>query len=175
MAIVRYIYGMDHRTAALDQYDQTLLSLLQTDSQVSYAELGKKIGLSVSAVNERIKKLQGRGIISKYVAVLDAAKLDLGLCAFIHVWIDRPASEDSFIDKIKSIPEIQECHHVTGEFNYLLKVRVSGTAALEALLKEKLKSLKGVVKVQTFVVLSTQKETTALPLQRLSPKGETRS
>ncbi len=148
----------------MDESDLRLLSLIQYNSKLSYAELGKRVGLSVSAVNERLKKLQAQGIIRSYVAVLDAEAVGLDLCAFIQVLIDRPENEPTFLKRIAKVREVQECHHLTGEFSYLLKVRVRNTSHLETLLKEQLKSLKGLVRTHTFIVLSTPKETTALAL-----------
>jgi Lrp/AsnC family transcriptional regulator, leucine-responsive regulatory protein len=149
----------------LDDQDRKLLKLIQQDGKMSYAELGDRVGLSLSAVNERLKKLSARGVIKKYAALIDPEALGLHVCAFVQVSVDLPKNENGFLARIARIPEVLECHHVTGEFSYLLKVRLRGTAELEQLLKQKLKSVKGVVRTHTVIVLSTVKEETALPVE----------
>jgi Lrp/AsnC family leucine-responsive transcriptional regulator len=144
--------------------DRKLLANLQTDCKLSYAELGQRVGLSVSAVNERLKKMGKEKIIKRYVALVDPAALGLDLTAFIQVVIDRPEHERPFRARIAALPEVQECHHVTGQYSYMLKVRVRNTAHLETLIMEKIKTLKGLVSTQTSIVLSTPKETTVLPV-----------
>lgn len=149
----------------MDEHDRQLLKLVQTNSKLSYAELGEGVGLSISAVNERLKKLQAQGMIRDYVARLNPAGLGLDLLAFVAVVLAEPRHEPGFLERIAAVPEIQECHHVTGDFSYLLKVRVKNTSALEKLLKEQLKTIPGLVRTYTSIVLSTAKETTALPIE----------
>jgi Lrp/AsnC family transcriptional regulator, leucine-responsive regulatory protein len=149
----------------MDEFDRKLLSLIQEDCKLPYAELGSRIGLSLSAVNERLKKMQAQGIIRGCVAVLNPNSIGLDICAFIQVSIDRPENEPPFLKRIAKLPEVQECHHITGDFSYLLKVRVRNTSQLETLLKEKIKTLKGLVRTHSLIVLSTTKETTALKIE----------
>ncbi|MBI4752742.1 MAG: Lrp/AsnC family transcriptional regulator [Acidobacteria bacterium] len=149
----------------MDEMDLKLLKLVQTNGKLSYAELGEGVGLSISAVNERLKKLQTQGLIRDYVARLNPAGLGLDLLAFIAVVLAEPMHEPGFLDRMAAVPEILECHHVTGDFSYLLKVRVKNTSALEKLLKEQLKTIPGLVRTYTTIVLSTAKETTALPIE----------
>ncbi len=148
----------------LDETDKQLLTLLQEDAHLGFAELGKRVGMSVSAVNERVKKLETQGYIEHYAARINAQAVGLDLCAFIHVLVDKPEHEDRFIERMKTMPEVQECHHITGEFSYLVKVRVSNTAALEQLIKYGFKALGGIIRTQTFIVLSSPKETNTLPI-----------
>ena len=156
----------------LNEIDYKLLSLIQRDCKLSYAELGEEVGLSVSAVNERLKKLAAGGYIREYEARLDAEALGFGLCAFIQVQISGPQSEGPFLKRMARLAPVQECHHITGEYSYLLKIRVRNTADLERLLKEELKTIPGLVRTQTTIVLSTPKETAALPLDEKQLKGE---
>ena len=146
----------------MDHIDLKLLGHLQRNAKLSYAELGRRVGLVVSTVNERLKKLQARGIIRAYVAVVSPKALGLDICAFVQVLMAEPDLESAFVEQMHELPEVQECHCITGEFSYLLKVRVRDTAHLEAFLREKIKSLAGVARTQTMIALSTSKETLAL-------------
>ena len=146
----------------MDQTDLNLLTHLQRNAKLSYAELGRRVGLVVSTVNERLKKLQARGVIRAYAAVVNPKALGLDICAFVQVLMTEPDMESVFVSQMQDLPEVQECHCITGEFSYLLKVRVRDTAHLEAFLREKIKSLAGVARTQTMIALSTSKETLAL-------------
>lgn len=148
----------------MDAIDRQIVALLQRDSRLSYAEIGGRVGLSVSAVNERLKKLAARGVVRAFVAIVDAQAVGFALCAFVQVLVDRPEHEAAFVTHLTRTPEVQECHHVTGDYSYLLKIRARDTAHLEALLGDRIKSLPGVVRTQTIVVLSTPKESTELPV-----------
>ena len=146
----------------MDHIDLKLLGHLQRNAKLSYAELGRRVGLVVSTVNERLKKLQARGVIRAYVAVVNPKALGLDICAFVQVLMAEPDLESAFVERMHDLSEVQECHCITGEFSYLLKVRVRDTAHLEAFLREKIKSLAGVARTQTMIALSTSKETLAL-------------
>ena len=146
----------------MDHIDLKLLTHLQRNAKLSYAELGRRVGLGVSTVNERLKKLQARGIIREYVAVVNPKALGLDICAFVQVLMAEPDLESAFVEQMHQLPEVQECHCITGGFSYLLKVRVRDTTHLEAFLREKIKSLAGVARTQTVIALSTSKETLAL-------------
>lgn len=123
------------------------------------------VGLAVSSVNERIRKLVQRGIIHGWSARLDPATLGLDLLAFVYVLIDKPENSSAFLELVSQIPEVQECHHVASDWNFLLKVRVRNTAAFESLLTNRLKVVPGVVRTQTVISLTTHKETAALALR----------
>lgn len=147
----------------MDDIDKKLIALIQADGRASYGELGGAVGLSVSAVNERLKKLTGNGVITGWGARIAPQALGLDILAFIHVLIDRPESEDEFRQAVLHFAEVQECHHVTGEWSYLLKVRVADTAALERFLSERLKTLRGLVRTHSAIALSSIKDTAYLP------------
>lgn len=148
----------------MDKTDRHLLSIVQENSRVSLAEMSKQVGLSVSAVNERLTKLQTQGVIRSYAALLDPQALGLEVCAFIQILLDQPGNTQAFIKQILKVPQILDCHHISGEFSYLLKIRVRSIAQLETLLNKKIKSLPGVVRTQTIIALSTAKETTVYDL-----------
>ena len=156
----------------MDQTDRDLLTHLQRNAKLTYAELGRRVGLVVSTVNERLKKLQARGIIRAYVAVVNPKALGLDTCAFVQVLMTEPGLESAFVAQMHELPEVQECHCITGEFSYLLKVRVPDTTHLEAFLREKIKSVAGVARTQTMIALSTSKETLALGLSAGSAAQE---
>lgn len=147
----------------MDEIDRKLIALAQADGRASYAELGAAVGLSVSAVNERLKKLLAGGTITGWGARVSPQALGLDVLAFISVLLDRPEHDAPFRAAMAALPAVQECHHLTGEWSYLLKLRVAGTAALERFLSEELKALPGVLRTHTVIALSTVKETACLP------------
>lgn len=146
----------------MDRFDRWLLDLIQDDGRQSYAELGHVIGLSVSAVNERLKKLQAAGVVTGIRAQVAPKAVGFDVCAFVHVLIDRPEHDDYFLRHITTRPEVQECHHVTGDYSYLLKIRVRDTGELEDVIRRQIKSLPGVSRTRTQIALSTTKETLAI-------------
>jgi Lrp/AsnC family leucine-responsive transcriptional regulator len=149
----------------LDDTDRTILEALQSNGHLSHAELGRMVGLAVSSVNERIRKLVQRGVIAGWNARLSPSALGLDLLAFVYVLIDRPENSPAFLELVSQVPEVQECHHIAADWNFLLKVRVRNTAAFEALLTNRLKAVPGVVRTQTIITLTSHKDTPALPLK----------
>src|SRR5437773_6152294 len=143
---------------ALDAKDRKILDLVQRDGKLPQAEIGKRVGLSTAAVNERLKKLEKSGVIRRYAAVVDPAAVGATITAFVEVFIEHPRHEPAFIDKMLKLDEIQECHYVTGEFSLLLKVRVRDVQALQEILLRRLNGLEGVRQTRTVMVLSTLKE-----------------
>ncbi|PSJ58001.1 Lrp/AsnC family transcriptional regulator [Mesorhizobium ephedrae] len=148
----------------IDDIDRTILALLQENGRTPYAELGKAVGLAVSSVNERVKKLNERGVIEGVHAAVSASALRLDLLAFVFVGWNDPATEEQFLARVASEPAILECHHVTGTWNYLLKVRTHTTRDLEAFLGGIVKAVPGVLRTETLIALSSPKETGHLPL-----------
>jgi Lrp/AsnC family leucine-responsive transcriptional regulator len=149
----------------LDDIDRTILEALQDNGHLSHAELSRMVGLAVSSVNERIRKLVQRGVIAGWNARLSPSALGLDLLAFVYVLIDRPENSPAFLELVAQLPEVQECHHIAADWNFLLKVRVRNTAAFEALLTTRLKSVPGVVRTQTVITLTSHKDTPSLPLR----------
>jgi len=152
----------------IDDIDRKILSMLQANGRTPYAELGKAVDLAVSSVNERVKKLYDRGIIQGVHASLSAEALRLDLLALVFVGWTDPATEPPFLAKVRDEPAILECHHVTGSWNYCLKVRTHTTRDLEAFLGAVVKAVPGVQRTETLIVLSSAKETAHLPLERPS-------
>jgi Lrp/AsnC family leucine-responsive transcriptional regulator len=147
----------------LDAIDRKLLEALQDDDRASLAELGKAVGAPASTVNDRIKRLQREGLISGFHARISPEALGLDLLAFMLVSWTNPKVEPGFLKLVKSSSAVLECHHVTGQANYLLKIRVSSTRDLEAFLSE-VKTVEGVDRSETMIVLSSPKETWKLNL-----------
>ncbi len=142
-------------TAAVD-VDRTLLAALARDGRASYTELAERVGLSVSAVHQRVRRLEQRGLITGYHAKLDAKSLGLGLTAFVAITPTNAASPDEAPSLLAHLPEIEACHSVAGVESYLLKVRTSSPDALEVLLRTIRQTAN--VTTRTTVVLSTSYE-----------------
>ncbi len=148
----------------MDTLDIKALEALQSSGRESWAGLGEMLGMTGPAAAERVRRLEERGIIRRYTAVVDPQAVGVGLAAFVAVSLDRPRDRAALLTRVKALPEVQECHHVAGEDDFLLKIRCRDTADLERLLTDELKSIGGVVRTRTTVVLRTLKETTAVPV-----------
>lgn len=146
----------------LDETDLKLLALLQDDGLQSMAELSKAIGVAPSTLNDRVKRLGRLGAITGTHARVDPQALGLNLLAFVFVGWSEGSVEADFLKRVASAEQVLECHHVTGGWNYLLKVRVKDTRALEAFLGAVLKQVKGLQRTETLIVLSSPKETSRL-------------
>jgi Lrp/AsnC family leucine-responsive transcriptional regulator len=146
------------KAAFLDLIDRRLLMLLQKDSRTSYSELGSKVELSTSAVNERVRKLFSENVITGCHARVDPKAVGLEIGAFISVVIDTPNHNAAFLERIRKLPEVLECHHVTGEFSFVLKSLVRDTEHLELLLTDAIKSIPGVTRTHTMIILSSPKD-----------------
>jgi len=142
----------------LDAKDRAILGLVQRDGKLAQAEIARQVGLSTAAVNERLRKLEHAGVIRRYAALVDPQALGASLVAFVEVFIEHPRHEAAFFERMLQLDEIQECHHITGEFSLMLKVRVRDMEALQHLLLRRLNGLEGVRQTRTVMVLSTAKE-----------------
>jgi DNA-binding Lrp family transcriptional regulator len=150
----------------LDSKDRALLQELQRDARLSNNELARLINLSPSPCWRRVKRLEDEGIITGYVALLDARVVGLPVLAYAHVSLENHHADtvEGFDALIRDIPEVLECSSMAGEYDYLLKVRTSSLEAYEDFLRQKLLRHAAVRAVNTSFVLSQQKFTTALPL-----------
>lgn len=144
----------------MDATDARLLARLQRDGRATQLELAKAVGLSQPAVAERIRKLEEKGILTGYAARVDAAKLGYDVTAFVGVAIEHPRFFAAFGRKVKTLPEVLECHRVAGEDSYVLKVRTRSTRTLDHLLVDVLRTIPGVTRTQTTIVLASIKEGT---------------
>lgn len=157
----------------LDPIDMQILMLLQEHCKMQLAKIGDRVGLSAPAVIERIKKLEDSGVITGYTATLDARKLGRDITAFIGVSIAHPKAIREFEQQIDSRPEVMECHHVTGGYTLLLKVKTFNTTTLEELISH-IRSIDGVGRTETMVVLSTSSERSQLVLKSEQGVGKRR-
>ncbi|WP_110205539.1 Lrp/AsnC family transcriptional regulator [Nocardioides daejeonensis] len=137
----------------MESTDRLILTLLATDGRMSYTDLGKATGLSTSAVHQRVKRLESRGLIKGYGATIDHEQIGLPLTAFISITPIDPSQPDDYPQRLQGIHEIEACWSVAGEESYILKVRVAMPSDLEELLGR----IRGVANVatRTTIVLST--------------------
>ncbi|MFC5410610.1 Lrp/AsnC family transcriptional regulator [Larkinella bovis] len=150
----------------LDQIDRKVLEILQTNAKITNAQLSKEIGLSPAPTLERVKKLETSGIIQSYHAQLNRDKVGLGVTTFVQVSLvgHKKQVTESFVNAVKEIPEIIECHHITGSGDFLLKVIAKDIASYQVLMLEKINEIEEVANTQTMVILSTFKESKVLPI-----------
>lgn len=148
--------------SGLDDIDHRLLALLQEDDRVPVAELGKTLGVAPSTLNDRIRRLIKLEVISGFHAHVDPEKVGLDLLAYVFVGWSDPATEKRFLAAIAKSPEVLEAHHVTGSWNYLMKVRLRTTRDLEGFFAQVVKEVPGVQRTETLIVLSSPKETTLI-------------
>ena len=150
----------------MDHFDKKLLSILQTNGRMSNVELSDAVNLSESACLRRVKSLEERGFIDKYVALLDQKKAGLTDTVFVHIVLKREEKSEllAFEEAVKKIPEILECYLMTGEFDYLLHLVIANMADFERLHNESLTQLPGVSRVNSSFAIRTVQKTTALPI-----------
>lgn len=147
----------------MDEIDGKLLDAVQADGRTSLATLGAGVGLSTSAVNERLKKLQADGVMTGIHGRVDPNKVGFGICAMVEILLSSPSDDVPFVAGCMAEPQVLECHHITGDWSYLLKVRARSTADLQHLIADRIKALPGVVRSRTSIALSSPKESTFLP------------
>ena len=154
--------------AAPDDTDIRILGLLQDDCRTPLARIGEHVGLSAPAVLERIKKLEAAGVVTGYHAIIDGRRIGLDVTAFIGVITSDPDSIDEFERQVTALEDVLECHHVTGAFTFLVKVKTASTSTLERLITS-IRSIEGVARTETTVVLSTHIERVQLGLHANDP------
>lgn len=148
----------------MDAIDFQILSLLQGDARIGNAEISRRVDLAASAVAERIRKLEQRGVVRGYHARLDPEALGCGLLAFISVQVDDRLTEGTTGAQLAELPQVQEVHHIAGEDCYLLKVRCGSTGDLGRFLQEELGGFPAIRRTRTTIALGTVKEGQALPV-----------
>jgi Lrp/AsnC family leucine-responsive transcriptional regulator len=137
----------------VEKTDQRIVELLRGDGRMSFTDLGKELGLSTSAVHQRVRRLEERGVIKGYAATVDHALIGLPMTAFISITPLDPAAPDDIPDRLRHLEAIEACHSVAGDMSYVLKVRVETPAALEDLIAKVRAAAH--VSTRTTVVLST--------------------
>jgi Lrp/AsnC family transcriptional regulator, leucine-responsive regulatory protein len=151
----------------LDGRDRLLLQLLQENSRISNAALARQLHLTAPGLQKRLKKLEDNGFIDRYVTLINREALGLALLCFAEVTLARHQSDcvGQFCERVQGLPEVLECHHLTGEFDYLLKVVVPDHQHLERLVSETITQIPGVETVRTNIVLNEVKASTSLPVK----------
>jgi Lrp/AsnC family leucine-responsive transcriptional regulator len=148
-----------------DDIDAQILEALQQNGRVPQVEIARTVGLAPSAVLERMRKLEARGVIRGYSTMIDPKAAGLGLLAFIAVrTAEAPEEEDAVAVTLAEVPEVLEVHHVAGDDCFLVKVRARDAEHLGELLKTRIGRIRGVRSTRTTIVLGTIKETQKLPL-----------
>lgn len=157
-------------TIFLDDIDRELLTALQRDARQTNAELARRVDLSATGLHKRLRRLEEAGFITGYVAQVDREAVGYDMLCFVQVTLQRhePDAVDNFRREVQSMGEVLECHHLTGEFDYLLKVIVRNRKHLEQFILNTLTPVRGMDKIRTSLVLSEIKATAAIPMDELS-------
>ena len=145
----------------LDAIDAKILNLLQANGRMKRSRVAEEVGLSVPAASERMRKLEVRGILEGYYAVVNAKELQYDITVFVRVTVDGSEHYDNFVEKACALPEVLEVHSVTGDGSHVLKIRTRNTTSLERLLSQ-IQTWPGVHGTSTSIVLSTFKESRAV-------------
>lgn len=152
--------------AKLDKTDRKILEILQSNAKITNAQLAQEIGLSPAPTLERVKKLENNGIIASYHAKLSNDKVGLGVTTFVMVNLKGHNKDNihRFIECIKDIDEIIECHHVTGSSDFILKIISEDISSYQKLMLEKVSNIPVLDNMQSTVILSTFKDSKVLPI-----------
>jgi Lrp/AsnC family leucine-responsive transcriptional regulator len=153
-------------THLLDETDIKILNHLQANGRAQRNSIAEIVHLSVPSVSERMRKLEEKGLISSYNAILDAKKFNFDITAFIFVEVDGSERYSGFVEHISNHPEVLECHSITGDGSHILKVRTKNTESLEKFLSL-VQSWDGVARTRSNIVLSTFKETRSIPIEQI--------
>ncbi len=148
----------------LDATDKALLQLLQANSKQTNKKLASQLNLSVTAVYERIKKLENNKVIQNYVALVNKEAVNQSFVAFCHIKLTQHTQTiiTKFEKEIKALPEVLECYHVSGDYDYLLKVHVKDMPAFRTFLVERLTKLQHIISTHSMFLISEVKHTTAI-------------
>ncbi|UTW46165.1 Lrp/AsnC ligand binding domain-containing protein [bacterium SCSIO 12696] len=157
---------MKKRAKELSKIDRNILKLLQKDGRISYTELARHVGLSVTPCIDRVRRLEKEGVINGYTALINPEFLDAALVIFVQIRLYRTSQEKfaEFREAAVALPEVQECYLVTGNFDYLIKARVADMSAYRIFLGETLLKLPGVQESTSYVVMEQLKETLEVPV-----------
>lgn len=150
----------------LDSIDKKILTILQRNAKITNAKLSHEIGLSPAPTLERVRKLEINGIIKGYHAKLDKSKIGLGVSTFVLVTLKghNKKNINAFLDKIKNVENIIECHHITGSGDFILKVVAKNIESYQELMLDKVSEIEVTDSLQSMVILSTFKENKAMPV-----------
>ncbi|CAI9397010.1 Lrp/AsnC family transcriptional regulator [Niallia sp. Sow4_A1] len=150
----------------MNSYDLKIIECLMANSRIKWADLAKEVGLSAPATAERVNRLIQQGVIKNFSVLLDSEKVGSELTAFVAVSLEHPKNRGPFLELVNKLEEVQECHHIAGEDDYLLKIRSRNTKDLDRVISHEIKGLKGIIRTKTTIVMDTTKETFRMPLQK---------
>ncbi|NNK70124.1 MAG: Lrp/AsnC family transcriptional regulator [Flavobacteriaceae bacterium] len=150
----------------LDQTDNKLLKLLQEDSKRTHKELSVRLGLSITAVYERVKKLEKEGVIHKYVALIDKSKVNRSFVAFCHIKLVQHSQEYvvRFEREVSRLEEVMDCYHISGDYDYLLKILVEDIGAYRDFMVNKLTTIDHIGSTHSMFMINEVKQSTAIDL-----------
>jgi Lrp/AsnC family leucine-responsive transcriptional regulator len=151
------------QTGPVDETDRALLQTLRENGRASWAELARQVGLSAPSVQERVRRLEERGVVTGFHAAVDPRSVGLGVSALVGVYSSDNAESDDVARRLREVPEVEDCWFVAGEEEFVIYVRAADTAALEHVIG-KVRRLRGVARTRTTVVLSTRWENRPGPL-----------
>lgn len=159
----------NNKARTLDKIDLKILQALQDNARISYVDLANKVGLSTTPCLERVKRLERKGVIKSYKAILNPKYLRANLLVFVEISLETqsPAVFDEFRKAVAKLPQIQECHLVSGQFDYILKCRIPEMSAYRQLLGDVVLTLPGVKESKSYVVMEEVKEDTAIYVPEL--------
>jgi len=151
----------------IDRTDKKILEILQKNAKITNAKLSQEIGLSPAPTLERVRKLEARGIISGYHAKLNMSKVGLGVSTFVMVSLKghNKKNIDSFLDRIKDVENIVECHHITGSGDFILRIVAEDIESYQELMLDKVSEIEVTDSLQSMVILSTFKDNKVIPVQ----------
>ena len=149
-----------------DPIDRKILHILQNNAKITNAQLSKEIGLSPAPTLERVKKLENSGVIVSYHAKLDPHEVGLGVSTFVQVTLigHKKKYIDAFINKISEIPEVVECHHITGQGDFMLKVVASDIPSYQRLMLEQISEIDEIDSMESIIILQTFKDSRGVPI-----------
>lgn len=154
----------------MDSIDSKIISLLSDQGRLTWADLALNLGLSRPAVAERVKKLEERGVIKGYAALVDAKSVGVDITAYVFIILKHYRQKEEFLAVINTLDEVMECHHVAGDEDFILKLRCKCISDLDTLICDQIKGIEVVDKTKTTIVLNTDKETIKLPLNGIENK-----
>lgn len=148
----------------MDEIDRQILDYLQRDGKISQARIAEAVGLTTPSVNERIKKLETRGFIRRFTALLDARAVGMPIVAHVDVALEHPRFERTFLEEIENLVDAQECYALSGDYGYRLKIRARDLTHFETILRERIQTIRGISRTRVELSLSVKKDSTLLPL-----------
>lgn len=151
----------------IDELDSSILEILQTDARISNAELARRVNLSPPATLARVRRLEENGYIDHYATLIDRKQVGYDMLCFVRVSLQLHDIEqvDGFREAVQQMSEVLECHHVTGDYDYILKVVARNTKDLENFLINQLTPIPGVARIYTSLVLNEVKSSTVIPIE----------